>query len=86
MVYGGRTLTDRVNVVVDMDDPTVQITSPANGAVLRGTSFVVGGIANDPTSWVSGVAVQVNTGAYQAAVDGGNLALNAGGNHIWPVD
>ncbi|MCW5852953.1 MAG: FG-GAP repeat protein, partial [Anaerolineae bacterium] len=86
VVYSGRTMTDRVDVIVDADNPTVQITAPVNGAVLRGTSFVVGGIADDPTSWVSGVEVKVDSGAYQPATGSRNWAWTwsspPDGNHL----
>ncbi len=50
-------ITTRVPVVVDVDNPEAAIVAPADGALLGGgiSSYVIGGSANDATSWVTRV-------------------------------
>jgi hypothetical protein len=52
-------ITTRVPVVVDVDNPEVAIVAPAGGALLGGgiNSYVIGGSASDPSSWVTRVDV-----------------------------
>ncbi len=50
-------ITTHVPVAVDVDDPQVTIVAPADGDLLGGgiSSYVMGGSANDATSWVTRV-------------------------------
>ena len=69
--YGGQALSDSVALTVDDDNPSAAVEAPAGGALLRGTSYVAGGSAADPTSWATqvefGVAPQGGSYTYQAA-------------------
>ncbi|NLS77766.1 MAG: hypothetical protein GXY76_10955, partial [Chloroflexi bacterium] len=53
--HGGLALGESVPVVLDSDNPAVAIIAPTDGALLTGASYVVGGGASDPTTWVEGV-------------------------------
>lgn len=59
--YTPDTYIANLNLVVDADAPSASLTAPLNGAFLRGMAYVIGGNANDPTSWVD--TVEVDTGA-----------------------
>ncbi len=54
-------ITERVPVVVDVDNPQVTIVAPEDGALLGGgiSAYVVGGSASDPTTWVERVEVDL---------------------------
>ncbi len=64
-------LTPSVPVTVDVDDPLVAITEPADGAILGGgtTSMVIGGTASDVGSWVTDVTVGLPGGGSAPATD-----------------
>lgn len=57
--YEDSILTQTLRLTVDVDDPQLAITAPADGSVLRGSSFVVGGTASDPTSWVQQIDLEL---------------------------
>ncbi len=54
-------------LIVDTDVPTTTISAPADDDFIDGGSYVVGGVASDATSWVTGVEVSVDSGDWQAA-------------------
>ncbi len=60
--YQDKVIDGTIDIFVDVDDPDVAIFAPADGAFLRGSSFVVGGTASDPTSWVETVEVDLDDG------------------------
>jgi hypothetical protein len=49
-------------IAADMDSPQVTLGGLEDGAVLNGGSFVLGGSASDPTSWVTAVEVSSDGG------------------------
>jgi len=57
--FGGTSLRESINAVVDGDNPSVSIVAPANGAYLRGSSYVIGGSATDRTTWVTGAELSI---------------------------
>ncbi|NLG26548.1 MAG: hypothetical protein GX557_01470, partial [Chloroflexi bacterium] len=57
--YGDIQMRKTIAVVLDGDNPTVAIVSPANGAYLRGSTYVVGGAAWDPTTWVTETSLSI---------------------------
>ncbi len=57
--YSDTTISAGAAVEVDVDDPAVALLVPEDGAILTGETYVVGGTATDPTSWVSQVAVNL---------------------------
>jgi hypothetical protein len=59
LTYGDVQMRKAISAVVDGDEPRVAIISPAAGACLRGTSYVVGGMATDPTTWVTGAELSI---------------------------
>ncbi|MFO7696054.1 MAG: FG-GAP-like repeat-containing protein, partial [Anaerolineae bacterium] len=71
--YAELSLGKTVSVVMDGDNPTVTLEAPADGALLRGTSYVVGGSAWDPTTWITGVELSIVPGgaspSYQSVSD-----------------
>ena len=56
-----QTLTKTFEIRIDQDDPSVVVQAPEPGLILRGSDYILGGTASDPTSWVT--RVEVNTGA-----------------------
>jgi hypothetical protein len=50
--FAGLQLRKTFSAVLDGDNPTLAILAPADGAYLRGTHYVVGGTASDPTTWI----------------------------------
>lgn len=71
-----KTLSDSSRVVLDADLPGAAITAPRNGEILRrdpgGTTYVVGGVTTEPSSWVD--AVEINTGQGYTLTEG---------THVW---
>ncbi|MCI0394524.1 MAG: FG-GAP-like repeat-containing protein, partial [Chloroflexi bacterium] len=61
LLYADRVLTHTLTLVVDADNPSASITTPAGGSFLRGAAYVVGGAADDPTSWVQQVELRLDT-------------------------
>ena len=53
LLYGAVQMHKTMLATVDGDNPVVAIIAPANGAYLRGTSYVVGGSTTDPTTWIT---------------------------------
>ena len=51
--FGSITLDKTVNVVQDNDNPDAAIFAPMNNAYLRGSNYVIGGTASDPTTWIT---------------------------------
>ena len=51
--YAGVQMHKTIRAVVDGDNPAVAIVAPPDGAYLNATSYVVGGSATDPTTWIS---------------------------------
>ncbi len=74
MPYADQILSATVPIVIDADDPRVALIAPLDGAVLRGDSYVVGGRATDPSSWIDAVGVTVN-GSPIAALNAGSDSL-----------
>ncbi len=72
--YRDRLLAGRTRVYVDNDDPEAAFSAPPDGSFLRGTSYVVGGGAKDPTSWVTRVMLDLGTGSWQQLDDTGPWA------------
>ncbi len=72
--YDDKVLDGAIGYFVDDDDPSVSFRAPQDGAVLNGSSFVVGGNADDPTSWVTDVQIDV---------DDGNGFVSATGTGPW---
>ena len=52
----------------DNTGPTVQITDPLSDTVLTSEYYVIGGLAQDETSWVDNVQVTVDTGTYSGTL------------------
>jgi hypothetical protein len=67
--YPTQAISNFVPIIVDVDNPNVTLDAPVNGQLLRGSSYVVGGTASDPTSWVSSVQVDLGTGSFVNATD-----------------
>ena len=53
LYHNGVQLYKSVNAVLDADNPTITILAPAGNTYLRGSSYIVGGAASDPTTWVT---------------------------------
>ncbi|MCW5849363.1 MAG: VCBS repeat-containing protein, partial [Anaerolineae bacterium] len=71
--YGTSVLTKTFEVRIDVDDPAIVFQAPEPNAFLRGTDYILGGTALDPTSWVT--KVEVNTGGgFQPATGTTNWA------------
>ncbi len=60
-------VTVTIPFVQDDDIPTVHITTPISNTLLGGTHYVIGGFANDATSWVDRVDVTVPAGTFTAS-------------------
>ncbi|MEZ4768655.1 MAG: Ig-like domain-containing protein [Caldilineales bacterium] len=58
------TLSQTLPLLIDADEPASTVTSPANGAAINGTAYVIGGTASDPTSWPRLVETRVTGGGY----------------------
>ena len=59
---------DQAIVTIDADAPASAVTSPANLTYLQaGSTFIIGGNASDPTSYISSVEVSADGGAWQPA-------------------
>lgn len=54
-------ITDQVNVIADLESPTVSLISPPNNTILGGgiSRYVMGGSSNDADSWVKQVQVEL---------------------------
>ncbi|MFQ5340748.1 MAG: Ig-like domain-containing protein, partial [Anaerolineae bacterium] len=65
---------DMNSFVVDVDRPTSTIMLPADGAILRGETYVAGGKATDPTS---------DVGKVEVSDDGGSTWNEAAGTDAW---
>ncbi len=54
-------IVDQTTVKVDVEDPSATIVAPAEGALLGGgiSQYVVGGSANDESSWVTKVEINL---------------------------
>ncbi|MFN2165604.1 MAG: hypothetical protein ACK2U9_05045, partial [Anaerolineae bacterium] len=59
-----KTISDTISVLVDMDEPTAVIDSPAGGTAINGTAYTIGGTSGDPTSWPTRVEVRVTGNGY----------------------
>lgn len=57
--YGDVQMHKPIQATVDDDAPAVAIVAPTEGAYLSGESYVVGGAASDPTSWVTEVSLSI---------------------------
>jgi uncharacterized repeat protein (TIGR01451 family) len=61
-------LNRATQITIDDDRPTSSITLPGTGGVVRaGSTTIIGGVANDPTSYIAQVELEVNGGAWQTA-------------------
>jgi hypothetical protein len=72
-VYGDAApIVDSVAITVDIDEPQVGIAAPANGATLGGgiTTYVVGGWAEDATSEVTRVDLDLPAGGGTITAEG----------------
>ena len=72
--YRDKVLAGTTRVYVDNDDPEVAFSAPPDGSFLRGSSYVVGGAASDPTSWVTRVLFDPGAGSWQQVEDTGPWA------------
>lgn len=69
----GNTATQKsVTYTIDTVPPTLNITSPAENAILASTTVTVSGSTNDSTSSPVSVTIKVNGGAAQSATAGGD--------------
>ncbi len=68
--YDGGTLQETAMLKVDRDTPSVAITAPADGDILSGSSYVVGGTAGDTTSWIETVEVVLPAASDFTAAEG----------------
>ncbi len=59
-----RTLSQTIPVLVDLDQPTSTIATPADGQAINGTAYGVSGTATDPTSWPMNIEARVSGGGY----------------------
>src|SRR6185295_1561420 len=67
----------QVSVTVDTANPSVTITSPANGAFLNTGSFLISGTASDTN--LASVEVSIDGGAYALATGTSSWTFNAVG-------
>ena len=68
--YSGKSLSNQTMVTVDVDNPSVSITGPTNGAFLplkAGSIDTVYGSASDPTSWVASTGFDLGSGQFTTA-------------------
>jgi hypothetical protein len=72
---GDKVLSDSLRVVLDADLPGATITAPHEGEILRrdpnGTTYIVGGVTTEPSSWVE--AIELNTGVGYTLTQGTNV-------------
>ena len=59
MMFGDVHLRKAISAVLDNDDPHVMILAPTDGAILSGTSYVVGGAAWDATTWLTDIELSI---------------------------
>ncbi len=76
-------LSATVPVVIDADDPSITLSAPANGAVLRGHAYVLGGSSSDPSSWVDSVALTIG-GAPLTTLNAVSQTLSPFA-HVWTL-
>ncbi|MFN8440673.1 MAG: LamG-like jellyroll fold domain-containing protein [Caldilineaceae bacterium] len=74
---GPITASASLTVVVDSDKPTSTISGLTNNQVIQGNQVqTIGGNADDPTSGVASVEVQINNGGWQTATGVATWAYN----------
>ena len=61
-------LSKKINYVEDNTAPIVQLTDPITGTILNSQYYVVGGFAQDATTWVDRVELTVPAGTFDATL------------------
>ncbi len=65
-----KTASQAATIKIDADNPQTTIAAPPTGTAINGTAYVVGGTAQDTTSWVNTVQVSVDNWATTKAASG----------------
>ncbi|MCP4165499.1 MAG: hypothetical protein GY759_06350, partial [Chloroflexi bacterium] len=55
-----KSITQTLPILIDEDEPTSSILTPAEGQAIDGTTFTTNGAASDPTSWPATVDVRIS--------------------------
>ena len=75
-----KTISETIAVLVDMDEPTAIIDTPANDTAINGAAYTLAGTASDPTSWPTRVDVRVTD---SSSYDTGWQEANGAGSWGW---